>query len=300
MTMMDFLRRQDGLILRRQAMACGMTARMIDVKLASGAWLLAGRGLYRDASHPVTDRQAARAAVLRAGEGALLSEDSAVWLWDVSGWPLHPLQVSVPRPRHPIIPGVIVHRPTDLGRLDRTTFRGIPVTTPARTLIDMADRPIARVEDMLDEFLCRGSLSVGHLARRAQALAGPGRRSPVDLLALLDVWAQDEERSTKRELRVVRDIVAAGLPMPTRQIEVRSPSGKLIAVVDVGYEETLTAVEFQSFRWHATRRGYERDQARTARLIELGWTVYPATQDSLRNHCRGLCTWLQTRLPLAA
>ena len=208
----------------------------------------------------------------------------------------------MPYPRHPVVPSANVHRSHDLGRLDRTTFLGIPVTTPARTLIDIADRPLATVEDCVDEFLCRGALSIGHLTRRARALTAPGRAGPAHILKVLEAWAQDEERSTKRELRVVRDILAAGLPRPIRQYEVRTPSGKLIARIDDAFPDALIGIEFQSFRWHATRRAFERDQARTATLVEMGWRMYPATQASLRNHCRTMCNWLrrELRLPKAA
>lgn len=258
------------------------------------------RGVYRSTAHRSTPEQKALAACLACGAGAVLSHRAAAAIWGAPGMTLSRVHVTVPWDRRVSTSLAAVHRSTALGRLDVTTFRGMPLTTPARTLIDIAamvDQELA--EDAVDEFLCRGYLSLGHLVRRATALSASGREGPAQLLELLSAWAEDESRSTQREMRVLRFVEAAGLPLPQRQFEVRV-GGRLIARVDDAYPERLIALEFNSFRWHAVRRGFWNDQQRVAQLVALGWRVYPITERDIRAKCAPLCRWLRTELNVAA
>jgi hypothetical protein len=293
--------RQLGLITRAQALESGLTRRQIDGHVARGRWLLAGEGVYASATHPRSSEQRALALALSAGGDARLSFATAAAILTVPGGSIEPIHVTVPWEHRWRSDDAIVHRTRSLTGPDRTTYRRFPITTPSRTLIDLAAVwPAERVEDAIDDVLCRGMLSAGHLGRRATALAGRGRSGPRQMLDLLAVWSQDEKRSTQRELRVCRDIVAAGLPMPERQVPVRDRTGKIVASVDGGYEALKRGFEFNSFRWHATRRAFYRDQQRTALAIELGWTLYPVVEVDLRSHCARLCRWLQSCPDLAA
>jgi hypothetical protein len=75
------------------------------------------------------------AAVLACGRGAVLSHTSAAALWGLSRW-RQPLEVTAPHARRH--DGVRVHRSRTLTRADVTRHYGIPTTTPARTLQDLA------------------------------------------------------------------------------------------------------------------------------------------------------------------
>jgi hypothetical protein len=292
MNVNQWFARQHGIITLRQAAEAGMTRRQVDYLLHQGEWVRVARDVYRHRSHPVTDRQRAFAAVLAAGPRAWLSHDSAAAVFGAPGFNLDHLHVTVPRGVRRRLHIATVHETDALARVDFSTFQRMPVTSPARTLIDIATGDPTRTEDAVDELLCRGSLSLGHQVRRARALQQRGRPGPTRLLEVLDAWSQDEARSTRRELRVIRFITEAGLPAPVRQLQIYDRHGRPVARVDAGVPEDKAAVEFQSFRWHATRRAFERDQERIAILTALGWRFYPVTQHDLRDSCRRLIRWL--------
>lgn len=79
------------------------------------------------------------AAVLRCGDEAALSDESAAAVWELRTPARAPIEVSVPAGTDPRPTGIRVHRRTILAG-DRTTQHGIPVTSPVRTLIDLAIR----------------------------------------------------------------------------------------------------------------------------------------------------------------
>src|SRR4029079_6690820 len=80
------------------------------------------------------------AAVLAAGEGAVLSHSSAAALWRIGFEQRSVVELSLPSPFQRRRAGLRVHRRASLQERDLTTEYGIPVTTPVRTLIDLALR----------------------------------------------------------------------------------------------------------------------------------------------------------------
>src|SRR5436305_2104854 len=126
--------RQHGLLLRAQVLDVGLTDAMIDHRIRSGRWARVCPGLYRLAGVPVSWRQRALAACLVAGPGAVVSHRSAAVLWGVSGFRPGRVEITVP-------PGGS-NRST-LARVHRSPVQGVrrdgvPVTSPARTIVDLA------------------------------------------------------------------------------------------------------------------------------------------------------------------
>jgi hypothetical protein len=83
-------------------------------------------------------KQAALAACLWAGDNAVASHRTAGVLWELDGVMEDRVEITVTPPRSPRSPLVIVHRSLQLPRADRVTLGVIPVTSPTRTLIDLA------------------------------------------------------------------------------------------------------------------------------------------------------------------
>lgn len=115
------------------------------------------RGVYRMAGAAETQEGKAMAAVLAAGEGAALSHSWAAWLHGLDRVTLtdepEVIRVGLVLPR---IPEVAGHATRELERCDVTTIRGIPVTTGARTVIDLADARLTEAETMAvtDDLIC--------------------------------------------------------------------------------------------------------------------------------------------------
>src|SRR4051794_11074198 len=127
--------RQYGVVARRQLVALGLSLDAIDHRVECGRLLRLHRGVYAVGHRKITGHGVWMAAVLASGDDAVLSHRSAGALWRVREWSGRTTEVTVPRHRRPR-PGVVVHE----GRLpsdERDEHDGVPVTTPARTLLDL-------------------------------------------------------------------------------------------------------------------------------------------------------------------
>jgi very-short-patch-repair endonuclease len=198
------------------------------------------------------------AAVLATG--GVLSHRSAAALWG-----LRPsdgrIEVTSPRTRR-ARPGLLVHRavlPPD----ETTTHHGIPTTTPARTLIDLAgvldrhqlQRAINEAEllrlDGPRELLPRYRTKKGTAALRS---AAPPTHTRSDLEARFTTFLNDR-RFPRRQTNTLIEGIEVDFAWPTHRL----------------------TVELDSYEYHRTRAAFERDRQRDRRLIAAGWRVVRIT-----------------------
>lgn len=272
---------QHGVFSRGQALACGFNRRTVDRRLSSGLWVRLYAGVYRLAGTPATWRQSLLAACLAWGDGAVVSHLAAAALWCFPGFAQANLELSVPRSRQRAHRHK-VHRPMSLPPADVTKIDAIPVTTPARTLIDIAACVCAEVvEEALDDALRRNLVTIRRLRWRLEEL-GAGRRGSAVLANLIS------ERSAARvvpqsvfETRLLRCLRRARLPMPVVQHRVRTNRG--VAVLDFAYVDQRIAIEADGFRWHSSRQQWDQDRARANALTMLGWKIIRVTWTQLRD-----------------
>ena len=125
---------QHGVVSRQQLLATGVTRRQIAARLRSGLLHQMHPGAYAVGHRALTPEAVWAAAVLACREGATLSHRSAAALWRLARDGLFP---AVTTSRGLRAPGIEHHRAT-LAPRDRTTHRGIAVTSVARTLADLA------------------------------------------------------------------------------------------------------------------------------------------------------------------
>ena len=134
--------RQHGLVTHRQLLGLGMSRNAISARVRRGALHRLHRGVYAVGATPTAIESRWMAAVLACGGDAALSHRSAAALWGL----LRPVggRVDVAargRSGRDRRSGIRVHRPRSLGAGEVTMRRGIPVTSPARTIADL--RPVA-------------------------------------------------------------------------------------------------------------------------------------------------------------
>src|SRR5436190_7700345 len=127
---------QHGVVTRIQLLGAGVTVRQIEHRIHSGALLREHRGVYRVGHRAPSVEARYMAAVRAAGNDALLSGRSASYLFGLLRGHAPTPEVICRTQRR--IRGVITHRSRRVGAEDRTIRRGIPVTTVARTLVDLA------------------------------------------------------------------------------------------------------------------------------------------------------------------
>jgi hypothetical protein len=251
--------RQHGVVTRRQLLGLGLGSRAIENRIASGRLVPLHRGVYAVGHRALRVEGRLLAAVVACGTDAVLSHAAAAALWELRPTMPQRIDVTVPtaagrRARHPIR----LHRHAGLGAEERTRHRGIPITTPARTLLDLAAAaPRRALERALDQAEVLRLID----ARRLRTLLDAHPRRPgTPVLAALLAEHDLGSTLTKSELeeRFLALCDAHDLPRP--KVNVR-----------------LWGLEVD-FHWpDRTRTAFERDRARDARLATAGLRVHRFT-----------------------
>lgn len=243
---------------------------MVRHRLSTGRWERLHTGVYRLAGTPPSWRQTLLAICLAWGPGSVVSHAAAAALWRLAGFAPGPIELIIPRGRVRRLGGII-HRPVDLSPVDVTTVDAIPVTTLARTLLDIAGTsPPDVVEEALDDALRRKLASLSRLRWRLHETAERGRPGITLLRSLLEARAHPTEvPQSVFETRLLRELRDAELPEPVPQYEIRD-RGRLIAIVDFAFPDHRIAIEADGYRWHSGRRRWERDLGRRNALTALG------------------------------
>lgn len=263
-----------GVVSIEELRVCGLSDRMVWRRLQGGRLHPLHRGVYA-VGHP-NPPLAGRflAAVKACGPGAMLSHYSAAALCDFAEWDDRLIEVTVPGTATRTHAGLRVHRTSMLDPVDVTRHLGIPVTAPARTLVDIAGtlryRPVRRA------------------VRQAQAKHRVNVRQLVEALDRL---------GPRRGTRNVRRIVATG-PAPTRSeledvvldlllrgglahpdVNVALVLAGRRVVPDFRWPREHLVVEADGAAWHDDRLAREDDAERQALLEAHGERVVRVTWD---------------------
>jgi very-short-patch-repair endonuclease len=209
------------------------------------------------------------AAVLSCGSGAGLSHGSAAAHWAVGQERPGQIEISVPAAAKHRRPGILVHRRGNVIRHHMTEHQGIPITSPALTLVDLATRlAAAQLERAINEADKRSLIDPEAL--RAALGSMPMMPGIAALRRVLDhrVFRLTDSELERRFLRLVR---RAGLPLPKTGWTVNGFR------VDFYWPDLGLVVEADGLRYHRTpaqqTRDRLRDQAHTAAgMIPLRFT----------------------------
>ena len=277
-TITDLAVRQLGLVTSGQLAAAGFTRDQVRGRVERGGLARVGRRTFAVAGAPRTWQQAALAACLDIGSDALLSHTSAAVALKLLDERL-PIEVTAAHSRSARYrrAGVVLHRTRALTSADRAIVGDMPVTTPARTLVDLAEvlEPF-ELASCVDGALSGRLVSPDRLLRAADRLAARGRRGPQRIRVLVRPWLDERPLDSLAEARVRRAISRAGLPAPVAQHEVWD-SGVLVARLDFAWPDHLLALEVDGFRWHANPAAQVADALRASRLEALEWTLHRTT-----------------------
>ncbi len=147
---------------------------------------------------------------------------------------------------------------------------GYAVTTPERTAFDIGRRGAVRSAVVrLDDLSRATGFKVGDVLRVARCHPrSPGLRRLETALPMVDAGAQSPRESYLRLL-----LVDAGLPRPRTQIPVSGADGIPVAFLDLGWEESMVAVEYDGDQHRTDRRQYVRDVRRIEMLERMGWII---------------------------
>jgi hypothetical protein len=281
--------RQRGLVTRDQLYELGLTRDAIDNRVKSARLHALHRGVYL-VGHAVPVEDARElGAVLACGPGAVVSHRSAAGLWRLLPEPTGDPDVTVPGRDCRRERGIRVHLVAALDRRDVRTVRGIPVTTPARTLLDLAavvtTRELERaVADAQTRRLVRRSDLLALLARVGSRPGVPALRS------LLDSEIAPALPRSEAEERFLALIGRAELPTP--EVNVRIGGHE----VDFLWRHQGLVVEVDGFRFHSSRAAFERDRLRDAQLGAAGLRVLRVTWRQIVDRPEALVARIATAL----
>ncbi len=198
----------------------------------------------------------------------MLSHRDAAHLWELRRDNRARIDVTAPRGRGPR-PGIDVHRTRRLHPPETTTRRAIPVTSVARTLLDLAEvlspRQLERVVDEADVLRLLDMREIDATMQRNRGRHGLG-----PLPAALDTHRGDQAPTLTRselEERFLVLIRAAGLPEAEVNVQVTG------FTVDFLWRRERVVAETDGRAFHTTRSAIDRDRRRDARLAAAGYQV---------------------------
>lgn len=283
----EYAARQYGAFSAAQAATCGLSRRTLARRLEAGRIVVLQRGVYAVSGAPAGWERSVMAACLAAGPDAVASHRSAARLWGLSGGcGDDTVEITVPRPRSPRPRRIVLHRSTDLVP-DHTTVRHrLPVTKPARTVVDLgAVLSPDEVEDALDRGLAARLFTVAGIEWMRNEVSRQGRHGAGVIRGILDARALGAAPPDGLlEPRMARLLREAGLPAAEFQYVIRTPEGLFVARVDFAYPEVLLAMEVDGYLVHGSPRAMEKDFVRSNGLVALGWHVLRFTWHQVVRH----------------
>ncbi len=288
----ELAQRQHGAVARRQLRELGISDDRIKGRLRRRQLRPIHRGVYAYGFRPTGREARWMAAVLAGGPDAVLSHRSAAQLWGLQRGPSRAIEVTRARGwRAP--DGVAIHRaalPDD----ERTAVDGIAVTTPPRTILDLAAVASRRqLERALNELEVRGltdRLSIPDLLARY-----PRRRG---IAVLRELLGEGAERGgvTENDFEelFVGLLDSHGLPRPRFNADI-AVAGRFFCADCLWRKERLI-VELDGRAAHGTRKAFESDLERDRLLMADGWLVVRITWRQLRSGQRAIAADLRKAL----
>ena len=274
----ELARRQHGVVGRQQLRVLGLSSSAVGRKVDAGRLHAIHRGVYAVGHTAITKRGRWIAAVLASGDGAVLSHQSAAGLWGIWGSGARETHVTVPRKtrsqcsvrRHFAV------LPDD----EREVVDGIPVTSAARAVLDLA--------------AAKGAAAAESALREVEYL---GIYGPVSLPALLERYPRHKGAPIVRFClerladdpggRIRSDLEELFLPFLDAH---RIPRPRLNAWIDLGddrfqvdcfWSDATLVGELDGFKSHGTKRAFRKDRRRDRRLGARGFHVVRITEDQL-------------------
>jgi very-short-patch-repair endonuclease len=288
-----------GVFTLADARAVDLTRRQIRYRV-SERWQAIHEGVFRVAGAPVTWRGDLLASTLAAGEGSAVSHRAGGAIYELPGGREDLVELSCLRWLRTRKPGLIVHESRRLDERDITTIDGIPVTTPERTILDLAS---CFAHENYLEYVVQAArrkrlITYGSMRAVFDRHARRGLKGVRALRATLDRW-NPESRPTESDMEtmLLQTLRQHGLPEPTLQYEVRDGDGHLLGRVDAAYPSARIAIEYDSRQEHSDEFQLAKDARRHRALQARGdWKVLSARHADLRSGGDELCADIQSIL----
>jgi hypothetical protein len=261
-------------------MRLGLSASAVRKREAAGRLHRVHPAVYAVGSPLLSGEGRLMSAVLACGPDAVLSHRSASGLLGLTSDHGGETDVISPNRRGRSPDGIRAHA-CSLGRDDRIEVRGIPCTSVARTLVDLAGvLPRWRLRSAVRQAEVLRLLDVRQVEATAGRISRP--RGIVGLRRLLAEFDPDQlQTESELESRFLELCAAEGLPRPAVNVPITVDGIEIRP--DFAWPAQRLIVELDGSRFHSTPSGVERDKRRDQRLLLAGWVTIRVTWTQLRS-----------------
>jgi hypothetical protein len=266
-------------------------------RLTRGRWVHLYDDVYRIGGAPQTWRGDVLAACLAARSTAAASHWSAAALWELPAGRTDVIEILCNRWERTRHDGLVVHESLVIDEEDLDEVDGIPCTSTARTLFDLARRlsPVM-LDANIDTALRRELVSLDELRRTSTRLATKGRPGGRKFRAAIEARTGVSALPESVPERVLAaSFVRHGLPVPQHQFVVRDEVGNFVARVDLAYPQWMTVIEYDSVEHHTGTVAHIRDSTRRDAIGDQGYLVLTATVADLRDRGERLARLIRRR-----
>jgi len=280
----ELAHRQHSMVAHWQLRELGIGQDAIEYRERVGRLHKVFTGAYTVGSRAVPELGRLHGAVLSCGRGALLSHGSAAALWDLSGSAQARVDVTTIRGRCADRGGIRVHRVRRLHPDDRAEIDGIPVTSVARTLLDLAEvAPRRKLLYALEQAEKRRVFDLTDI--EALMARSHGRRGLKALRAAI--------KEIEPEAQYTHDGMERLFIAFCKRYEIQLPAMNVVVegyTVDAYWREHNLIVELDSWEHHRTRRAFEADRRRdadlSARVLRITHRMLTKESDDLAANVR--------------
>ena len=274
---------QCGVVSWQQLQALGVTQSQVGRRVRSGEWARELPGVWRLSWAERSWMQKAWSVSLWAGEEACLSHGTAARLWDLVEIDVDTVEVSAPYRLWASVSWVVPHKTAFISRQVQRRKSGLAVTSPARTLVDLAAVVDPdTLQRAMESAFRRRIASASEVRRVLRYLPQSGRSGTGKARRLLQRGTWSEDAQSELERRALQLFKRHRLPKPHCQYTVLE-GNHFLGTVDFAWPNAKVIVEAEGFEFHSGREAWDRDIARYNALVSHGWTVLRLTESDLRS-----------------
>lgn len=233
------------------------------------------RGVYLVGAPPPTNNGRVAAAVLAVGPGSASSHRAGAQLLELLPFDVGPIHVTTAGGHRRHRPGIRVHQVAIFDQRDLTRRELIPVTSVARTILDVAEAgDLRELERMINTARLMKKIQPSHLAELRERTFGMRGWALVDVV--LRAEGADGFSRSQAERAMRRLVSKAGLPMPRRNVR------HLGHELDFFWPDLGLNVEIDGWQWHSPGFRENADRDRDTFLAANGVQVMRFSRDQLK------------------
>jgi hypothetical protein len=274
--------KQLGLVATQDLLDAGLTRSGITRRIEKGLLLRRRAGVYTFAGTPDFPAQRLVEEALSVDAKAVISHDSAAFLWSLVPNEPKSVHVVVRRWRREHRTTATVHESLDLSPKDRILRNGIPTTTAVRTVVDLGATSPWLVESAVSNAIRQKLFDVGDLEQFVGRVARRGRRGVGAIRPILELHkVLPLGTESVLEDRFARLLFERDIRLPMAQYIVLDGRGSFVCRADFAYPDQHLLIELDGRSYHSDRKEFQADRSKQNRALEVGWHTLRFTWDDV-------------------